>query len=120
MTTTLPATVAIYIRAVNDHDPAGFIGCFSENAVVNDAGRELRGIATIQAWSDTDIFQSQVTLEVLDLADRDGESIVTTKIDGNYDKTGLPDPLVMNHRMTVVDDKIERLTIEFASEKPAT
>jgi hypothetical protein len=120
MTTTLPQTVAAYIQATNHHDPAGFIRCFAENAVVDDAGRQLRGISAIKAWSDHDIFKAQVTLEVLEVADRDGETIVTTKIDGNYDKTGLPDPLVMNHHITLEDDKIKRLTIQFASEKQVT
>lgn len=96
MTTRLPQTVAAYIRATNNHDAAAFIACFTERAVVNDAGREFRGVAAIKAWSNHEIMDAQVTIEVLDVADRDGETVVVTKVDGNYDKTGLSDPLLLN------------------------
>jgi hypothetical protein len=33
-----------------------------------------------------------VTLEVTAVAAKGGETIVTTKVDGNFDRTGLPDP----------------------------
>lgn len=88
-------------------------------AVVNDAGREFRGRAAIKAWSDREIFEAQVTLEVLDVADRDDETLITTKVEGNFDRTGLPDPLIINHHITVECDKIVGLTCRLAGEKPA-
>jgi hypothetical protein len=33
------------------------------------------------------------TLELLRVEDRDGTTVVTTKVDGNFDRTGLPDPV---------------------------
>ena len=65
MTTQLPQTVAAYIRAINNHDAAAFIALFSDGAVVNDVGRELRGRAAIKAWSDREIFDVRVTLGAL-------------------------------------------------------
>ena len=47
--TTLPETAVAYVRATNDHDSAAFISLFADNAVVNDAGRECRGLAGIKA-----------------------------------------------------------------------
>jgi ketosteroid isomerase-like protein len=120
MTTTLPQIAAAYVRATNNHDAAAFIACFAEGAVVDDAGREFRGIEAIKAWSDHEIMDAQVTLEVLDAADRDGEVTITTKVDGNFDRTGLPDPLIINHHITVAGDKIVRLTCRLAGEKPGT
>jgi hypothetical protein len=49
MTTTLPDVAAAYVRATNNHDSAKFIALFAGNAVVNDAGREFRGLAAISA-----------------------------------------------------------------------
>ena len=118
MTTALPEIAAAYVRATNSHDAAAFIACFTESAVVNDAGRTFRGRAAIKAWSDHEIMDAQVTLEVLGVADRDGETVVTTKVDGNFDRTGLPDPLIINHHLTVEVDKIVRLTCRLAGEKP--
>lgn len=114
MTTTLPEPAATYVRATNDHDATAFIACFAENAVVNDAGREFRGIAAIKAWSDHEIMDAQVKLEVQGVADRDGEITITTKVDGNFDRTGLPDPLIINHHLTALGDKIVGLTCRLA------
>jgi hypothetical protein len=112
----LPPIVAAYVRSINDHDPAAFNALFAGSAVVNDVGREFRGVAAIKAWSDREIFDVQVTLEVLDVADRDGETVVTTKVDGNFDRTGLPDPVIINHHITAERGKIVRLTCRLAGE----
>lgn len=120
MTTTLPKTAAAYIQATNSHDSAAFLACFAEDAVVNDAGREIHGIAAIKAWSDHDIMAAQVTLEVLDFCDRDGEVTITTKVDGNFDRTGLPDRLIIDHQLTFVGDKIVGLTCRLAGQPPTT
>lgn len=117
MTTTLPETAAAYIRATNNHDAAAFIALFADGAVVNDVGRTFRGRAAIKAWSDREIFDAHVTLEVVDVVDRDGETVVTTKVDGNFDRTGLPDPLIINHHITVEGDKIACLTCRLADQK---
>src|SRR5262245_4607197 len=97
MTTTLPEIAAAYVRATNDHDLPAFLACFDENAVVDDAGREFRGLPAIRAWSEHEIMQAQVTLEVLDVDDRGREVVIMTKVDGNFDRTGLPDPLMISH-----------------------
>ena len=120
MTTQLPQTIAAYIRATNNHDAAAFIALFADSAVVNDVGRTFRGLAAIKAWSDREIFDARVTLEVIDVADRDGETVVTAKVDGNFDRTGLPDPLILEHDLTIKGDKIVGLTCRLAGEKPRT
>ena len=116
MTATLPGIAADYIRATNNHDPAAFIACFAESAVVNDAGSEFRGSDAIKAWSDHDIMAALVTLEVLEVADHDGKVTITTKVDGNFDRTGLPDPVIIDHHITVVGDKIVGLQCRLAGE----
>jgi len=114
MTIQLPPTVAAYVRSINDHNRAGFNALFAENAVVNDIGREFRGPAAIKDWSDREIFDAMVTLEVIDVADKGGETIVTTKVDGNFDRTGLPDPVIINHHITAKGGKIVGLTCRLA------
>jgi SnoaL-like domain len=120
MTTPLPPTAAAYVRSINDHDPAAFNALFAAGAAVNDVGRECRGSAAIKDWSDREIFAVQVTLEVLDVADRDGETVVTTKVDGHFDRTGLPDPVIINHHITAEGGKIVGLTCRRAGEQPGT
>jgi hypothetical protein len=111
MKSQLPTLIESYVRATNGHDAASFTGHFANNAVVQDTDREFRGTDAIKAWSDREIFDVRVTLEVIDFANRDGEAIVTAKVDGRFDRTGLPDPLILVHYFAVKDDKIVRLRI---------
>lgn len=116
MTTTLPEIATAYVRATNNHDATAFIALFVDGAIVNDNGRVFRGLDAIKAWGDREIMGAQVTLEVLDVVDRDGETVLTTKVDGNFDRTGLPDPLIISHHITVDGDKIAGLTCRLAGE----
>ena len=58
-----------------------------------------------------------VTLDVIDVAERDGQTVVTVKVDGTFDKTGLPDPLLLNHNFTVEGDKIAAFSSYLAGEE---
>jgi hypothetical protein len=82
---------------------------------VNDVGREFRGPAAIKAWSDREIFDAQVTPQVIEVANRDGQTILTTRVDGNFDRTGLPDPVIIDHHITARDGKIVALTCRLAN-----
>ena len=110
----LPGLVDAYVRAVNAGDADAFQASFAQDAVVKDVGREIRGIAAIKEWADREIFAVNVSLEVQDAIERDGQTIVTVKVDGTFDRTGLPDPLVMHHCLTVADDRIATLTCRLA------
>ena len=109
----LPWPVANYLRAVNTGAKADFPASFADDAVVVDVNRELRGLDAITAWASADIFGALVHFDVLDVIERAGRTIVRVKIDGTFDRTGLPDPLVMNHEFTVAEGKIADLRIGF-------
>ena len=114
--TAMPKPVETYIRAINARDADAFQSSFAPDAVVKDVGREIRGIAAIKEWGDHEIFAVNVTLEVMKVAERDGQTIVTVKVDGTFDRTGLPDPLLMENCFTVAGDKITALTCRLAGE----
>jgi hypothetical protein len=118
MTTQLPAAAAAYVRSINDHDAGAFIALFADSAVVNDAGREFRGLAAIKAWSEKEIFAPLVTLEVIGVADHGVETVITTRVDGNFDRTGLPDPVMINHSITAAGARIISLTCRLTGERP--
>jgi uncharacterized protein (TIGR02246 family) len=46
----LPKPIAIYIAAENRGDPQAMAQCFTEDAVVRDEGRTMKGLAAIQQW----------------------------------------------------------------------
>lgn len=59
----LPSVIRRYITASNKPDPAAFVDCFSENAVVLDEGIKRIGKQAIQEWSEQNHFGANVTLE---------------------------------------------------------
>jgi len=88
---------------------------FALNAVVKDVGREIRGIAAIKSSANKEIFAVNVTLDVIEVAEGAGRTIVTVKIDATFDRTGLPDPLLMDHCFTIAADKISVSTCRLAA-----
>jgi hypothetical protein len=109
----LPGPIASYLRAVNLGAKEEFPASFADDAVVVDVNRELRGLEAITAWADADIFGAHVRFDVVDVTERQGRTTVRVEIDGTFDRTGLPDPLVMSHEFTVVKGKITELRIGF-------
>ena len=119
MSSTLPAPVQGYIAASNAFDGDALIGWFADDAFVNDARREFWGKQAIRAWLDREIIGDKVTMDVTTTSEHCGEVIVRAVMDGEYDKTGLPDPLVLAHYFTVRDDRIVRLIIILNEPTPA-
>jgi ketosteroid isomerase-like protein len=115
----LPKSIETYIRAVNAHDADTFQSSFLPDAVVNDVGREIRGIVAIKEWANQEIFAVNVMLDVMQVAEHNGQIIVTVKTDGTFDRTGLPDPLLMDHCFTLTGDKISALTCRLAAKTPS-
>ena len=111
MSAKLPAPISAYVRATNDHDLDAFLASFSEDALVNDVQREFWGKAAIAKWAEREIFGAKVTMEVVNAVDHYGDLIVTAKLDGNYDKSGLPDPLILTFYFTLRGNKITKLII---------
>lgn len=110
----IPGPAAAYIRTINGKDRGGFIALFAEDAVVDDAGRMIEGREAIRAWAASDIFAADVTLDALDASAGEDDATVTAKVDGTFDRTGLPDPLIMTFQVAAVGGKITRLVCRLA------
>src|ERR1700730_13176688 len=106
--TTLPAPVQGYVAASNAFDADALIAWFADDALVNDARREFQGADAIRRWLDREVIGDKVTMEITAVAEHHGDVAVDAVIDGDYDKTGLPDRLVLTHYFTVRDDRIVR------------
>ncbi|GAA1942146.1 nuclear transport factor 2 family protein [Kitasatospora viridis] len=109
--TVLPDVVAAYIEAVNAFDVDAVMATFSHDAVVNDARREFADSASIRAWVSREIVGDKVTMDVTEVAQRGTLTIVRARYDGEYDKTNLPDELVLTSYLTVADGTIGSLVI---------
>ena len=113
----LPKPIEDYVHAINACDERTFAASFNREAVVKDIGREICGIAAITEWAKREIFAVNVSLDLMNAVERDGQAIITVKVDGTFDRTGLPDPLLMEHCITLVDDKIASLICRLARPK---
>jgi len=108
---TLPPPVQGYVTASNAFDGDALIAWFAEDAFVNDARREFRGAEAIRRWLDREIIGDRVTMDVTSAVDHRGDVVVNAVMDGEYEKAGLPDPLVLTYYFTIRDDRIVRLII---------
>ena len=107
----LPPLVAAYVEATNSFDLERLLATFADDALVNDQLCDYRGKAAIREWAERDIIGERLTLDVTEVAEHYGNFIVTANVDGNYDKRGLPDPLVLAFYITPRDDQIVQLII---------
>ena len=111
--TKLTGVVAEHIRAVNDFDADAVVATFADDAYVNDARREIRGIDAIRAWVNKEMVGDNVTMEPVEVLDHYGDTIVRGRYDGSYDKSSLPDEFIMSSYFSVRDGKIVSLAIIF-------
>ena len=107
----LPEPIANYVRAVNNGARDDFRASFAGDAVVVDVNREFSGIDAITEWAGTDIFGANVRVDVLNVTERQGRTVVALEVDGTFDRTGLPDPLVLSHDFKLAEGKIAELRI---------
>jgi len=118
MITALPSVVAEHIAAVNAFDNDRIVATFAPDAYVNDNRREIWGIAAIRKFMAKEFVGDHVTMEVREVLDHYGDIIVRARYDGTYDKTNLPDELVLTSYFGICDDKITGLTVIFNQPSP--
>ena len=108
---TLPRPVAAYVAATNAFDLDRLLAAFADDALVNDQLRDYWGKAAIREWAERDIIGDRLTMNVVGVIEHYGNFIVTANIDGDFDKRGLPEPLVLAFYFTPHDDQIVQLII---------
>ena len=118
MSTELPGIVAEHIAAVNAFDTERIVATFAPDAYVNDNRREIWGTDAIRAFMAKEVVGDHVTMDVREVIDHYGDIIVRARYDGTYDKTNLPDELVMTSYFSVRDNKIVSLTVIFNQPSP--
>ena len=112
----IPQSIAAFIEATNAHNTDEFLATLTDSAVITDEGQEYRGIAAIKAWSDEKYVGAKVTLDVVEAVNSDAKTKLTVEVDGNFDKTGLPDPFLMDFHFTTDASRITALNIRLVGE----
>jgi SnoaL-like domain len=101
----VPDPVRTLLAAANGHDTAAFLKAFTADGVVDDWGREFTGPDAIRGWSDKEFIGVSVTLDVTEVAERDGETVVTAQVGGD----GFNGPSHFAFRLD--GDRVARMTI---------
>ncbi|SDR97432.1 nuclear transport factor 2 family protein [Bradyrhizobium canariense] len=107
----LPQVILDHVAAYRRHDAEAFMATLAPDALINDIQREFLGHPAIRAWADKEIFGPKVTLETEAAFEHFGNTIVRFRVDGDFDKSNLPDPLILTYYFAVQDDRITQLII---------
>jgi len=103
----LPTPIAIYIAAENRGDTEAMAQCFAEDAVVRDEGKTIKGLAAIKRWKAETKRKYQHTVEPLVSAQKDGRTIITNRLTGNFPGS----PIELQFIFTLDGGKIASLEI---------
>ena len=89
--TDIPAAIRAFIESTNHGDSEAFAAAFTDDAYLNDWGREFRGRDGVRDWNRTDNIGVQSHFELIAIKPGpDPDSyIATLKVTGNgYNGTG--------------------------------
>ncbi|GLE54660.1 nuclear transport factor 2 family protein [Mycobacterium montefiorense] len=103
--------IAAHIAAINKFDVDAIMDTFADDALVNDVSREFWGSDHIRAFIAKEFVGDRVTVDPVEIVDNAGMLCVRCHYDGDYDKTGLPNPLVMTNYFRLRHGKIVSLLI---------
>jgi hypothetical protein len=107
----LDAVVAEHLAALNACDEDAIMATFAEGALVNDAHREFWGAEAIRRWVARELVGDRVSVAVTEAIDHLGQTVVRGRYDGDFDRTNLPDEIILTNYFTVRDGKIVTLIV---------
>ncbi len=113
MSTQLTGVIAQHITAVNSFDVDAIVATFADDAYVNDNRREFVGLDAIRRWVEKEIVGDSVTIDVTEVIDHYGDTIVRGRYDGTFDKSALPAELILSNYFSVRDGRIVSLVVIF-------
>ena len=107
----LPAPVSAYVEATNSFNLDALVAVFDDEALVNDHRDEFIGRERIRAWAAREIIGDHVTMKVVSQRLLGNHVALKAEVDGDFDKKGLPSPLVLAFYFCVAGDKVSALVI---------
>jgi ketosteroid isomerase-like protein len=101
-----------HFAAYNRFDTDAIVATYAPDAFVYDVNREFWGTDAIRAWIASDIVGARVTIEVLEVREHHGTTIVRGRYDGTYDRSKLPPgDLILTNYIRVEGGKIVEMHI---------
>jgi len=104
----LPPLIADFVKAKNSRDRSAVIACFAEDAVVQDEGREMRGLLAIKEWSDKSFERFQYDIAPTGIGETGDKTVLTATVTGNFPGS----PVSLDFIFVIKGDKIAALSIQ--------
>jgi hypothetical protein len=111
--TELTGVVAEHINAINALDIDAATATFADDAYVNDNRREFVGVDAIRRWITKEMVADNIQIDVREVLDHHGDTIVRGAYEGTFDRAKLPDELVLSNYFSVREGKIVSLVVIF-------
>jgi hypothetical protein len=108
MSVHLPKAIELFMSSENAHDADALAECFAPDATVRDEGRTRAGLTEIAAWRRETTEKYHHTVEPAAVAERDGKTIVATKLSGDFPGS----PIKLDFVFQLKDGKISSLEIQ--------
>jgi hypothetical protein len=105
MATDIPAPVQRLLDAANADDTDAFLSVFTSDGVVDDWGREFRGVEAIRGWSEKEFIGVRVRLDVTGVERAGEDTVVTAQVGGE----GFNGP--SHFTFAVEGERVARMTI---------
>lgn len=86
---------------------------FAPDAYINDNRREFIGADAIRRFIEREIVGDNVTMNVREVIDHHGDTVVRAAYEGDFDKTTLPDEVILSNYFSVRDGQIVSLVTIF-------
>jgi ketosteroid isomerase-like protein len=108
MKVALPRVIKEYIDASNAHDVKDVVSCFSDDALVQDEGKDFRGKKTIEEWVVKTIEKYKFRFKPLGVKSDDAKIVVSVEVSGTFPGS----PVSPDYHFTIEGGKIRSLAIE--------
>jgi len=103
----LPDPIERYVQIANSGAAEAALECFAPDATVRDEGQTYEGVAAVKNWMAATKKKYGHTVTPLELAERDGESILKARLTGNFPGS----PITVNFTFVLAGGKIRSLEI---------
>jgi SnoaL-like domain len=118
MIAELPGIIAEHIRAVSAFDLDAIVSTLAPDALVNDNRREILGTQAIRLWVAKEIVADRVTMNIREVKVHHDQFIVRAAYEGNFDRTNLPEVVILTSYLRVQAGEIVSLIIVFNQPSP--
>jgi hypothetical protein len=107
MNLTMPPALVAYFSAEDSADVDALESCFTRDAVVQDEGRVVRGLAAIKTWKLAAQAKYRYRVEPLSASREGATATVLARVAGSFPGS----PIQLTYRFDLVDGKIAGLAI---------